>query len=61
MAASGLLGCPFSFTAHARDIYGTPSALEEKIRAAAVVVTCTAYNVDYLRACARMYPPGVSG
>jgi glycosyltransferase involved in cell wall biosynthesis len=49
MAVSGLLGCPFSFTAHARDIYATPSALEEKIRAAAVVVTCTAYNVDYLR------------
>jgi glycosyltransferase involved in cell wall biosynthesis len=49
MAVSGLLGCPFSFTAHARDIYATPSALEEKIRTAAVVVTCTAYNVEHLR------------
>ena len=58
MAVSGLLGCPFSFTAHARDIYGTPSALEEKIRAAAVVVTCTAYNVDYLRGLCPDVPSG---
>jgi glycosyltransferase involved in cell wall biosynthesis len=50
LVVSELLGCPFSFTAHARDIYATPSALEEKIRAAAVVVTCTAYNVEHLRA-----------
>jgi glycosyltransferase involved in cell wall biosynthesis len=57
MAVSGLLGCPFSFTAHARDIYATPSALEEKIRAAAVVVTCTAYNVDYLRNLCPDLPP----
>lgn len=49
MAVSGLLSCPFSFTAHARDIYAHPSALPEKIRAAAVVVTCTAYNVGHLR------------
>jgi glycosyltransferase involved in cell wall biosynthesis len=49
MVVSGLLGCPFSFTAHARDIYATPSALEEKIRAASLVVTCTAYNVEHLR------------
>ncbi|MEQ1727757.1 MAG: glycosyltransferase [Vicinamibacterales bacterium] len=49
MAVSGLLDVPFSFTAHARDIYATPSALEEKIRAARVVVTCTDYNVTHLR------------
>src|SRR6202163_3020772 len=49
MATSALLGCPFSFTAHARDIYATPSALPEKMRAARFVVTCTQYNVDYLR------------
>jgi glycosyltransferase involved in cell wall biosynthesis len=49
MAVAGLLGCPFSFTAHARDIYAHPSALPEKIRAAAVVVTCTGYNVEYMR------------
>ena len=57
MAVSGLLGCPFSFTAHARDIYAAPSALEEKIRAAAMVVTCTAYNVDYLRRLCPDVPP----
>ena len=49
MAVSALLDVPFSFTAHARDIYATPSALEEKIRAARVVVTCTGYNVTHLR------------
>jgi glycosyltransferase involved in cell wall biosynthesis len=49
MAAGALLGRPFSFTAHARDIYATPSALAEKMRAARLVVTCTQYNVDYLR------------
>jgi glycosyltransferase involved in cell wall biosynthesis len=49
MAVSALLGCPFSFTAHARDIYATPSALLEKIERARLVVTCTAYNAGYLR------------
>jgi glycosyltransferase involved in cell wall biosynthesis len=49
MAVSGLLGIPFSFTAHARDIYATPSALADKMRAAACVVTCTAYNAQHLR------------
>ncbi|HUR34503.1 MAG TPA: glycosyltransferase family 4 protein [Vicinamibacterales bacterium] len=57
MAVSALLGCPFSFTAHARDIYATPSALEAKIRAAAVVVTCTAYNVTHLRGLCPDLPP----
>lgn len=58
MAVAGLLGCPFSFTAHARDIYATPSALQEKIRRARVVVTCTAYNVDHLRGLCPDMPPG---
>jgi glycosyltransferase involved in cell wall biosynthesis len=49
MAVAVLLDRPFSFTAHARDIYATPSALVEKMRAASLVVTCTAHNVDYLR------------
>jgi glycosyltransferase involved in cell wall biosynthesis len=49
IAISRLLDVPFSFTAHARDIFATPSALEEKIRAASLVVTCTQYNVDHLR------------
>jgi glycosyltransferase involved in cell wall biosynthesis len=50
MAVSQLLGVPYSFTAHARDIYASPSALEDKIRGAALVVTCTQYNADHLRA-----------
>jgi glycosyltransferase involved in cell wall biosynthesis len=49
MVVSALLGRPFSFTAHARDIYATPSALEAKMQAAATVVTCTAFNVEHLR------------
>jgi colanic acid/amylovoran biosynthesis glycosyltransferase len=49
MAAGALLGRPFSFTAHARDIYATPSALAEKMRAARFVVTVSQYNVEYLR------------
>ena len=57
MAVAGLLGCPFSFTAHARDIYAAPSALPEKMREAAVVVTCTGYNADYLRALCPDLPP----
>lgn len=57
MAAASLLGCPFSFTAHARDIYATPSALAEKMRAASVVVTCTGYNVEYLRGLCPDLPP----
>jgi glycosyltransferase involved in cell wall biosynthesis len=49
MAVAELLGCSYSFTAHARDIYWTPNALPDKIRAARFVVTCTRYNQDYLR------------
>lgn len=58
MAVAGLLEVPFSFTAHARDIYATPSALEEKMRAARVVVTCTGYNVSHLRGLCPELPAG---
>jgi glycosyltransferase involved in cell wall biosynthesis len=57
MAVSTLLGVPYTFTAHARDIYATPSALEEKIRSAALVLTCTAYNMEHLRALVPDVPP----
>ena len=57
MAVSGLLGTAFSFTAHARDIYRSPSALEQKIRAASVVVSCTGYNVEHLRRLCPAVPP----
>src|SRR3954467_2911651 len=51
--ASMMTGQPFSFTGHARDIYGevrTPRHfLRRKILAAEFVVTCTAANVLDLR------------
>ncbi|MBW1990413.1 MAG: glycosyltransferase family 4 protein [Deltaproteobacteria bacterium] len=43
--ASLFSGAPFSFFAHAKDIYTQkPARLAEKIRAAKFVVTCTEYN-----------------
>ena len=42
-------GIPFSFTAHAKDIYLTPNPeLTRKIRKAECVLTCTAVNQRYL-------------
>ena len=47
--AHRLTGIPYSFTAHAKDIYLTPPAeLARKIAGAACVLTCTAYNQRYL-------------
>lgn len=47
--ASALSGLPFSFTAHAKDIYTTdPAQLREKIARASFVVTCTRYNARHL-------------
>ncbi|MDJ0667411.1 MAG: glycosyltransferase family 4 protein [Desulfobacterales bacterium] len=44
-----LSGRPFSFTAHAKDIYTSdPRQLKEKAAAARFVVTCTTYNQTYL-------------
>jgi glycosyltransferase involved in cell wall biosynthesis len=41
---------PYSFTAHAKDIYTSkPEQLREKIEKAAFVVTCTEYNRKYLQ------------
>lgn len=44
-----LTGIPYSFTAHAHDIYVEQSMLAEKIRAAAVVVTISQHNLRFLR------------
>ena len=41
---------PFSFTAHAWDLYVQNPTLKEKVEAAEFVVTCTAYNQSYLKA-----------
>jgi glycosyltransferase involved in cell wall biosynthesis len=47
--ASQLTGLPFSFTAHAKDIYTSePEQLARKIRKARFVVTCTRYNAGFL-------------
>ena len=49
MFTSQLTGLPFSFTAHAKDIYTSDSRqLREKIRLGRFVVTCTDYNRQHL-------------
>ena len=48
--AHRLTGCPFSFTAHAKDIYLTEcQELVRKIASAAFVITCTGFNRNYLQ------------
>jgi glycosyltransferase involved in cell wall biosynthesis len=50
MFTSRLAGIPFSFTAHAKDIYTSdPRQIREKIGLARFVVTCTEYNRKHLR------------
>jgi len=50
MFTSQLTGLPFSFTAHAKDIYTSdPRQIREKIGLARFVVTCTDYNRKHLR------------
>ncbi|MDJ0915601.1 MAG: glycosyltransferase family 4 protein [Desulfobacterales bacterium] len=49
MYTSMLSGLPFSFTAHAKDIYTSdPQQLREKMAKARFVITCTRYNRRYL-------------
>lgn len=59
--ASELTGLPFSFTAHAKDIYtSAPDQLARKIERASFVVTCTHYNAEYLSQIAsnrQTFPP----
>ena len=50
MVISRLLAIPYSFTAHAYDIYRSPAFLEDKICGAKFVTTCTAYNKRHLEA-----------
>ncbi len=49
MAAAACLDLPFSFAAHARDLYTHPGRLRVKIRAARFVATCTGFNETYLK------------
>ncbi|MBI5575798.1 MAG: glycosyltransferase family 4 protein [Deltaproteobacteria bacterium] len=45
---------PFTVTAHAWDVYlSRPEQLREKISCANGVVTCTSYNMEYLRSVCR--------
>jgi glycosyltransferase involved in cell wall biosynthesis len=47
--ASVMTGLPFSFTAHAKDLYLTPAhVIRKRALAASFVATCTGYNVQYL-------------
>lgn len=47
--ASMMSGIPFSFTAHAKDIYTSSKAsLQEKMKRADFLATCTGYNNTYL-------------
>lgn len=57
--SSLLSNIPFSFFAHAKDIYTSdPRQLREKIEMAKFVVTCTRYNQHYLSTLAgRTTPP----
>ncbi len=48
--AHRMSGIPFSFTAHAKDIYlSRPAILRRHLHAAEFVATCTAYNAEHLR------------
>lgn len=52
--ASLLSEIPFSFTAHAKDIYTSrPEKLYHKIQLANFVVTCTQHNKEYLQQVAK--------
>jgi glycosyltransferase involved in cell wall biosynthesis len=47
---STLTGIPFSFTAHAKDLYlSTQDALIDRLTGAQFAVTCTRYNADHLK------------
>lgn len=48
MVVSRFLNIPFSFTAHAYDIWREQLLLPEKLRAAALTITCTDYNRRHL-------------
>lgn len=48
--ASAMTGIPYSFTTHAKDLYLTPKrVIRRRVHGARFVVSCTRYNVDYLR------------
>ena len=50
LRVGAMLGVPVSITAHAYDIFLSPTALPEKLHAAAFTTTGCAYNAAHLRA-----------
>lgn len=48
LVVSRLLDVPFSFTAHAKDIYAEDVFLKSKIQEASFVITCSQANVRYM-------------
>jgi glycosyltransferase involved in cell wall biosynthesis len=56
MMAAHLAGVPFSFTVHAYDLFVDDILMEEKLRRARFIATCSRFHVDYLR---RHYPGAV--
>lgn len=56
LIANELLGIPFSFTAHAMDIYRDPLLLEQKLRKAKFVITISEYNKRKMLS----YYPGIN-
>lgn len=58
LLAHKLTGVPFSFTAHARDLYQIPSrALAGRVHEATAVVTCCRSNVQHINALIRETTP----
>jgi len=52
-----MTGIPFSFTAHARDLYQVPEkVLTDRIRQASAVITCCRANLEYLNQIAPSQP-----
>ncbi len=48
LLAAMLLDLPFSFTAHAYDIFTPQVIFKEKMQRASFIITCTQYNRQYL-------------
>lgn len=59
--ASRLLGIPFSFTAHAYDMFrdADPRAIARKMSDARFIVTISEYNAQYLRSIANGHKPRI--
>ena len=56
-----MTGIPFSFTAHARDLYQVPQKiLTDRIRQASAVITCCRANLEYLNQIAPTQQPKFS-